>query len=487
MAARRGRRSTGAHYRRRRTRSRRAAGRAAGPRRPRARRWRRRPAAAGARSAAGPPACRLRGAVRGRVLRAGARGSPSSARHPATLRRAPAPHRRNHPTSARAAWVVRSGSSDDAVLVRVGGGRGARGDAELGEDVAHVAVHGPHAEHELGGDRLVGLRPRRAGAAPRARARSARGRRGAGGRAERVEAGEVRRRSRARRTRARAASSSSAAASSSPSAAAGEARRAPAHARRLVRRLQLAARRSPARRSATQRAAGVALGQLDRAARLAAIAPSAPPSWPLRDHARARRSASRAASTSPTASMISTQAGSRPTRLPALGRLRQRPADRGRRRRRPALREPQQGEAGLRLAPVPARLAVGRLGRGELAAQAVDLALPVAAPRRRPPGSRPARQRSPARRASSSASGHAPCELHDLGAVDQAAPGEGDQVGLALAPARQRGGPLLGAPHLVRVLAGEDHAAVDDPGDDRRELAGGHRHHRLVEQRRGPP
>ena len=35
---------------------------------------------------------------------------------------------------------------------------------------------------------------------------------------------------------------------------------------------------------------------------------------------------------------------------------------------------------------------------------------------------------------------------------------------------------------VVRVLAGEDHAAVDDPGDDRRELARGHRDHRLVQQ-----
>ena len=47
--------------------------------------------------------------------------------------------------------------SDQSGLVGVGGGRGARGDAELGEHVAHVAVHGALAEHELGGDRLVGL------------------------------------------------------------------------------------------------------------------------------------------------------------------------------------------------------------------------------------------------------------------------------------------------------------------------------------------
>ena len=45
--------------------------------------------------------------------------------------------------------------SDEPVLVRIGGGRRTRGDAELGEDVAHVPVHRPHAEDELGGDRFV--------------------------------------------------------------------------------------------------------------------------------------------------------------------------------------------------------------------------------------------------------------------------------------------------------------------------------------------
>ena len=43
-----------------------------------------------------------------------------------------------------------------------------------------------------------------------------------------------------------------------------------------------------------------------------------------------------------------------------------------------------------------------------------------------------------------------PCapELHDLRAVDQAQAVVGDHPGLALAPPRQRGGPLAGAPHL---------------------------------------
>jgi len=74
-------------------------------------------------------------------------------------------------------------------------------------------------------------------------------------------------------------------------------------------------------------------------------------------------------------------------------------------------------------------------------------------------------------------------QLHDLGAMHQAAAGEGDQVGLALAPAGKSDSPLLGAAKLVGVLAGQDHAAVDDPGGDRGELASGDRDHRLVQQR----
>jgi len=47
--------------------------------------------------------------------------------------------------------------SEQSLLVRVGGCRSARGDAELGEDVAHMAVDRALADHELSGDCLVGL------------------------------------------------------------------------------------------------------------------------------------------------------------------------------------------------------------------------------------------------------------------------------------------------------------------------------------------
>ena len=55
--------------------------------------------------------------------------------------------------------------------------------------------------------------------------------------------------------------------------------------------------------------------------------------------------------------------------------------------------------------------------------------------------------------------------------------------GCSLAPTRQRVRPLLRAARVERLLAARDHAAVDDAGEDRRDLAGGDRDHRLVEQR----
>ena len=60
-----------------------------------------------------------------------------------------------------------------------------------------------------------------------------------------------------------------------------------------------------------------------------------------------------------------------------VDRLAERPPDRGGRRGAIPLGQPQQRQAGLGLAAGLARLAVGRLGRRELAAQAVDLALQV--------------------------------------------------------------------------------------------------------------
>ena len=52
----------------------------------------------------------------------------------------------------------------------------------------------------------------------------------------------------------------------------------------------------------------------------------------------------------------------------------ERPADRCLRRLGVALRQPQQREAGLRLAPLPVSIPIGLLGRAELAPEAMELA-----------------------------------------------------------------------------------------------------------------
>ena len=64
-------------------------------------------------------------------------------------------------------------------------------------------------------------------------------------------------------------------------------------------------------------------------------------------------------------------------------------------------------------------------------------------------------------------------QLHDLGAVDQAEAIVGDHLGLALTPPRQRLGPLPRMAELAGVKTEGDRVAVDDPGDDRRQLARG--------------
>jgi hypothetical protein len=77
--------------------------------------------------------------------------------------------------------------------------------------------------------------------------------------------------------------------------------------------------------------------------------------------------------------------------------------------------------------------------------------------------------------------------LHDLGAVHHALPTVGHQVRLRLAPVREGRGPFLRPAQVEDLLARFDHGAVDDPGDDRRDLAGGDGDHHLVQQcqRRG--
>ena len=171
-----------------------------------------------------------------------------------------------------------------------------------------------------------------------------------------------------------------------------------------------------------------------------------------------------------------------PGTLEGLLRLIRHAPDRGGGGGAVALRQPQERQARLWLEAEPACGAVGLLGSRELPLQALDFPLAVeGAPREAlvqhtlaealtgllhlfqsgPPG---------------------PLELHDLGAMHQADAGVRDHVGLAVTPLGQRIGPLAGAAHVVRVLTERDRVAVDDAGDDRRQLARRDGHHGLVHQ-----
>ena len=58
---------------------------------------------------------------------------------------------------------------------------------------------------------------------------------------------------------------------------------------------------------------------------------------------------------------------------------------------------------------------------------------------------------------------------------------EGHEVWLLLAPIRQDLGPLRGPTQIEGVDARRDDPAVDDPRRNRRDLAGRHRDHRVIE------
>ena len=179
--------------------------------------------------------------------------------------------------------------------------------------------------------------------------------------------------------------------------------------------------------------------------------------------------------------MIWTYAGRRLARRSVLRRLAQDATDRGGSRVASALREPQQGEPGLRLPAEAARFLVRVLRGIQLSAQPVDVALQIGRLRR---GSGVHRALEAHARALRLLDRGRPrtVQLHDLGAVDHAPPGERHQVGLPVAPLLQRRGPFLRAAKVVDLLARRDHTAVHDPGHDRRQLAGCGRDHRLVEE-----
>ena len=67
--------------------------------------------------------------------------------------------------------------------------------------------------------------------------------------------------------------------------------------------------------------------------------------------------------------------------------------------------------------------------------------------------------------------------------MDEAVASEGNEVGLRIAPARERLRPLPRATEIEHRLAQGDHLAVGDPGEDRRNLVCRDGDHDLVEQR----
>src|SRR3712207_1526212 len=105
----------------------------------------------------------------------------------------------------------------------------------------------------------------------------------------------------------------------------------------------------------------------------------------------------------------------------------------------------------------------------------MDLSLPVVGLGHRRPVHRPGATLTGPPRLRESVRPRA-VKLHDLSAMHHAGAGETDHIWLLFAPPREGGGPLLSPAQLVRVLAAQDHAAVDQTADDRREFPFGDSH-----------
>jgi hypothetical protein len=132
------------------------------------------------------------------------------------------------------------------------------------------------------------------------------------------------------------------------------------------------------------------------------------------------------------------------------------------------------------LAPGGVGAAVVGLGVGQLAPQPVELTeLVVRHPDRRVRwfGEPFARPLGLGHRLSPLAA-----HLQDLRPVHEALTPVRHETGLRRAPPVERGGPLPGTAQVEGLLTGVDDGAVHDSRHDRRGLAGGDRHHRLVEQ-----
>jgi hypothetical protein len=73
-------------------------------------------------------------------------------------------------------------------------------------------------------------------------------------------------------------------------------------------------------------------------------------------------------------------------------------------------------------------------------------------------------------------------QLHDLRAMHLAGAGEGDHVGLAMAPLREGGCPFAGSIERIDLLTGTDHTAVHQARHEWRQLTRGNGDHGLVQE-----
>ena len=180
--------------------------------------------------------------------------------------------------------------------------------------------------------------------------------------------------------------------------------------------------------------------------------------------------------------MTSTQAGSRRDR--AIGSCASSSARRiaGRARSISPLRQAEQRHSGLGVSSSQAGLAVRLLRLRELAAQPLDLGQLVVGRSEHIP-CRWAGE--PLARSTGGFEGVRPraLQLEDLAAMDETVASERNEVGLRVAPARERLRPLPRATEIEHRLTQGDHLAVGDPGEHRRNLVCRDRDHDLVQQR----